>query len=62
MMTINVYLTHVWHEHLVSKKLHDALSALQRLDRGHSIYYPPKKMALITSDCGTTRSPSIKWP
>ena len=28
----------------------------------HSMDYPPKTMALITSDCGTTRSLSIKWP
>ena len=24
--------------------------------------YPPKTMARITSDCGVTRSLSIKWP
>ena len=28
----------------------------------HNTDYPPNKMAPITSGCGKTRSPSIKWP
>ena len=28
----------------------------------HNMDCPPKMMTLITSDCGATRSLSIKWP
>ena len=47
-------------KYVLGKRVEAMVNAAVRAP--HNMDYPPKKMALITSDCGTTCSLSIKYP